>query len=51
MPGYSDMRVWLRLVFLSCVMVFTPASWAADTGGAKEQAQRQQDQPLNNAPL
>ena len=32
-------------------MLFTPLAWAADGGGAKEQAQRQQDQPLNNAPV
>ena len=51
MPGYRDMRVLVRLVFLSCVMLFTPLAWSADSGGAKEQAQRQQDQPLNNAPM
>jgi len=51
MPGYSDVRVWLRLVLLSCVMLFTPLAWSADTGSAKEQAQSQQDQPLNNAPM
>ena len=51
MPGYSDVRVLLRLVLLSCVMLFTPLAWSADGGGAKEQAQRQQDQPLNNAPV
>jgi formate dehydrogenase subunit gamma len=51
MPGYSDMRVLVRLVLLSCVLLFTPLAWSADTGGAKQQAQRQQDQPLNNAPV
>jgi len=51
MPGQSDVRVWLRLVLLSCVMLFAPLAWSADGGGAKEQAQRQQDQPLNNAPV
>jgi len=52
MPGYRDMRALVRLLFLSCVMLFAPASWAAEAGGsAKEQAQRQQDQPLNNAPV
>jgi formate dehydrogenase subunit gamma len=50
MPGLRDMRVLIRLLFLSCVMLFTPASWAAE-GGAKEQAQRQETQPLNNAPV
>jgi len=51
MPGYRDMRVLGRLLILSCVMLFTPPAWSADTGSAKEQAQRQQDQPLNNAPM
>src|SRR3970040_1356033 len=51
MLGYRDMRVLVRFVLLSCVMLFTPLAWSADTGGAKEQAQRQQDQPLNNAPV
>jgi len=51
MPSCSDMRVLLRLVLLSCVMLFTPLAWSADSGGAKEQVQRQQDQPLNNAPV
>jgi formate dehydrogenase subunit gamma len=51
MPGYSDVRALLGLVLLSCVMLFTPLAWSADSGGAAEQAQRQQDQPLNNAPV
>ncbi|MGH6892859.1 MAG: formate dehydrogenase subunit gamma [Dongiaceae bacterium] len=51
MPGFNDMRVLLRLVFLTCVMLFAPLAWSADTGSAQEQAQRQQDQPLNNAPM
>jgi len=51
MPGYRDMRVLGRLLILSCVMLLTAPAWAADSGGAKEQAQRQQDQPLNNAPV
>ncbi len=50
MPVYNDMRAVVRLLCLLCVMLFTPASWAAD-GGAKEQAQRQQTQPLNNEPV
>ena len=50
MPGYSDMREIVRLLCLLCVMLFTPVPWAAD-GGAKEQAQRQQTQPLNNEPV
>jgi formate dehydrogenase subunit gamma len=51
MPGYSEVRVLLRLVLLTCVMLFTPLAWSAESGGAKEQAQRQQEQPLNNAPV
>jgi formate dehydrogenase subunit gamma len=52
MPGIRDMRVLARLFFLACLALFAPASWAADgEGGAKEQAQRQQTQPLNNAPV
>jgi formate dehydrogenase subunit gamma len=33
------------------VTLFAPPALAADTGGAKQQAQRQQEQPLNNAPV
>ena len=51
MPGYYDMRVLVRLLIVSCVMLFTPLAWSAEGGSAKEQAQRQQDQPLNNAPV
>jgi formate dehydrogenase subunit gamma len=52
MPGYRDMRALVRLLILSCVMLVTPAAVAAEgAAGAKEQAQRQQDQPLNNAPV
>ena len=51
MPGMRDMRVLARLLFLSCVMLFAPPSLAADSGSAKEQADRQQTQPLNNAPV
>lgn len=50
MPGYRDMRGVARLLVLMGVVLFTPLAWAAD-GGAKEQAQRQQSQPLNNAPV
>ncbi len=52
MPGIRDMRVLARLSFLACLALFAPASWAADGDDtAKAQAQRQQTQPLNNAPL
>ena len=50
MPGTRDMRALIRLFVLLCVALFAPSSWAADSG-AKEQAQRQQTQPLNNAPV
>jgi formate dehydrogenase subunit gamma len=46
------MRAVVRLLILSCVMLITPAAFAAEgASGAQEQAQRQQDQPLNNAPV
>ena len=51
MPGICDMRVLARLLLMSCLTLFAPLAWSADTDGAKEQAQRQQDQPLNNAPV
>lgn len=51
MLGHRDMRSLVRLFVILCLALFAPASWAADSGGAKEQAQRQQDQPLNNAPV
>ena len=50
MPGYRDMREIVRWLFLLSAMLLAPVTWAAD-GSAKEQAQRQQDQPLNNAPV
>jgi len=51
MPGLRDMRVVIRLLFVLCLVSWAPASWAAESGHAQEQAQRQQDQPLNNAPV
>ncbi len=50
MPGIRDMRVIVRLLCLLCAVLLAPFSWAAE-GSAKEQAQRQQSQPLNNAPV
>jgi len=41
----------VRLLFLLSVTLFAQPSWAADTTGAQQQAQRQQEQPLNNAPF
>jgi formate dehydrogenase subunit gamma len=52
MPGCRDMRVLVRLLILSCLTLFAPATFAAEgPSPAQEQAQRQQDQPLNNAPV
>jgi formate dehydrogenase subunit gamma len=52
MPGCRDMRVLARLLILSCLTLFAPATLAAEgPSPAQEQAQRQQDQPLNNAPV
>ena len=54
MPGYRDMRVLFRLLLLSCVMLLVPLPLTAQgiaQEHAKEQVQRQQDQPLNNAPV
>jgi formate dehydrogenase subunit gamma len=41
----------VRLLLLSCLLLLAPSSWAADADPARQQAQRQQDQPLNNAPV
>ena len=52
MPGCRDMRALVRLLIFSCVTLFAPAAFAAEgPGEAQEQVQRQQDQPLNNAPV
>jgi formate dehydrogenase subunit gamma len=52
MVRIRDMRAMIRLLMLSCAMLFAPAALAAEgPSGAQEQAQRQQDQPLNNAPV
>jgi formate dehydrogenase subunit gamma len=51
MPGNRDMRALVRFLIVSCALLFAPVAWAADAGSAQEQAQRQQDQPLNNAPV
>ena len=50
MAGFRDMRALIRLLIVVAIALFAPASWAAQ-GGAKEQAERQQTQPLNNAPV
>jgi formate dehydrogenase subunit gamma len=46
------MRALVRLLILSCVLLASPAAFAAEgPSDAQEQVQRQQDQPLNNAPV
>ena len=50
MPGYRDMRTLIRFLALLCLALFAAPTWAAE-GGAKQQAERQQTQPLNNAPV
>jgi formate dehydrogenase subunit gamma len=44
------MRLVVRLLLLSSIALITPSSWAA-SDAAQAQAQRQQEQPLNNAPV
>jgi len=51
MLGLRDMRVVVCLLFVLCLTSWAPVSGAADVGSAQEQAQRQQEQPLNNAPV
>lgn len=54
MPGLRDMRLLSCSLFVSCVMLFAPLPLAAQgiaQEHAKEQVQRQQSQPLNNAPV
>jgi formate dehydrogenase subunit gamma len=52
MPGPYDMRVLVRLLLLCLSMIALP-SWAQAPAQehAKEQVQRQETQPLNNAPV
>jgi formate dehydrogenase subunit gamma len=54
MVRIGDMRAMVRLMALAGVMLLTPLPLAAQGVAqehAKEQVQRQQDQPLNNAPV
>jgi len=53
MPVPRDMRVVVCLLFLLCVTVLALPSWAQSPAKdhAKEQVERQQTQPLNNAPV
>src|SRR5688500_1109466 len=48
--GSSDMRGVARLVAVLLALVVSLPAFAAD-GAAKEQAERQATQPLNNAPV
>jgi formate dehydrogenase subunit gamma len=45
------MRALARYLVLACAVSLAPLAWPADTGSAREQAERQQTQPLNNAPV
>lgn len=49
MAGHRDMRALVCLLFVLCVSLFTQPAWAAE--GSAKQAERQADQPLNNAPV
>ena len=50
MMRIRGMRATVRLLILSCAMLLAPAAWAADAPNrAEQQAQRQQEQPLNNS--
>src|SRR5262245_27335368 len=50
MVGIRDMRATLRLISVFFMLALAPA-WAVAADTAQEQAQRQQEQPLNNAPV
>jgi len=50
MAGFRDMRAMAGLLFLFCLALLAPATWAAENR-AGEQAQRQETQPLHNAPV
>ena len=50
MIGIRDMRGLIRFACALLMLFGLQSAWAADSG-AREQAQRQQDQPLNNAPV
>jgi formate dehydrogenase subunit gamma len=51
MVGILDMRRLIRFVCTLLALVCLQPAWAAEAGGAKEQAAREQTQPLNNAPV
>ena len=49
MAVYRDMRVLVRLLFMLCIALFAQSAWPAE--GSAKQAERQDTQPLNNAPF
>jgi formate dehydrogenase subunit gamma len=51
MPGNYELRVAVHLVLLFLFAAFAQFAWPQEAGRAKEQAERQVTQPLNNAPL
>ena len=51
MVRISDMRATARLMFVFLGLMLASPAWSATTDAAQEQAQRQQEQPLNNAPV
>lgn len=51
MHDNRSMRWLMRWFALLCVALLPQLALAAGTGGAKEQAERQATQPLNNAPV
>jgi len=51
MHDNRSIRGLSRLIALICVAVWPQLVFAASTGSAEQQAQRQINQPLNNAPL
>ncbi|MBM3358495.1 MAG: formate dehydrogenase subunit gamma [Betaproteobacteria bacterium] len=51
MLEHRDMRAVVRLFLVAVLALFAQFTWAQDAGSQKEQVQRQQTQPLNNAPV
>ena len=51
MVGIRDMRATVRLVCAFLGLFLASAAWAAEDSSQQQQAQRQVEQPLNNAPV
>jgi formate dehydrogenase subunit gamma len=51
MIAIRGMRVVVTFAWALSLALGLQSAWAADTDSAREQAQRQQDQPFNNAPV